>query len=107
MGKKLLKNVEPSIRAYLGDAFCFSIIDEEAFRSGWVYDKYIHLEYTPEDGQVKYADYGYYDFVPDQGVFIKAYYEIAWSACGRDRICRMVEEMINHGEYFLRFGMRT
>ena len=44
--KKILKNVQPSIRAYLGLACCYSIIDEQAFNSGWVYDKYIHLEYT-------------------------------------------------------------
>ena len=47
--KKILKNVQPSIRAYLGLACCYSIIDEQAFTSGWVYDKYIHLEYTSYD----------------------------------------------------------
>jgi len=67
--KKILKNVQPSIRAYLGLACCYSIIDEQAFSSGWVYDKYIHLEYTPYDSQIKYADYEHYDFVSAQGVF--------------------------------------
>ena len=57
--KKILKNVQPSIRAYLGLACCYSIIDEQAFTSGWVYDKYIHLEYTSYDSQIKYADYLY------------------------------------------------
>ena len=61
--KKILKNVQPSIRAYLGLACCYSIIDEQAFNSGWVYDKYIHLEYTPYDSQIKYADYEHYDFL--------------------------------------------
>ena len=50
--KKILKNVQPSIRAYLGLACCYSIIDEQAFNSGWVYDKYIHLEYTSYDSQI-------------------------------------------------------
>ena len=58
--KKILKNVQPSIRAYLGLACCYSIIDEQAFNSGWVYDKYIHLEYTSYDSQIKYADYEHY-----------------------------------------------
>ena len=53
--KKILKNLQPSIRSYLGDAFCFSIINDWAFDSGWVYDKYIHLEYTSFDRQIKYA----------------------------------------------------
>lgn len=39
--KKILKNVQPSIRAYLGLACCYSIIDEQAFTSGWVYDKLV------------------------------------------------------------------
>ena len=51
--KKILKNLQPSIKAYLGEAFCFSIIDEQAFANGWVYDKYMHLEYTSFDGQIK------------------------------------------------------
>ena len=42
--KKILKNVQPSIRAYLGLACCYSIIDEQAFTSGWVYDlSLIHI----------------------------------------------------------------
>ena len=73
--KKILKNVQPSIRAYLGLACCYSIIDEQAFNSGWVYDKYIHLEYTSYDSQIKYADYEHYDFVSAQGVFAKSFIE--------------------------------
>lgn len=73
--KKILKNVQPSIRAYLGLACCYSIIDEQAFTSGWVYDKYIHLEYTSYDSQIKYADYEHYDFVSAQGVFAKSFIE--------------------------------
>ena len=98
--KKVLKNLEPSIRSYLGDAFCFSIIDDVAFESGWVYDKYIHMEYTPEDGQIKYADYDYYDFVPGEGVFIKSFTQIPIGCCEKEKICRQIEEMIDGGEYF-------
>lgn len=97
--KKILKICKPSIRAYLGDAFCFSIIDDYAFDSGWVYDKYIHLEYTPCDGQVKYADYDYYDFVPDQGVFVKSFIEYPSDHSTQMAICRQIEQMIDHEEY--------
>ena len=96
---KILKNVEPSIRSYLGDAFCFSIINDKAFDSGWVYDKYIHLEYTPQDGQIKYADYDYYDFVPDQGVFIKSFTEYPYEYCTSDIMIGLIIEMIDNDEY--------
>lgn len=98
--KRVLKNLEPSIRAYLGDAFCFSIIDDAAFESGWVYDKYIHTEFTPQDGQIKYADYDYYDFVPGEGVFVKSFTEIPIGCCNQKYICRVIEEMLDEGEYF-------
>ena len=98
--KKVLKNLEPAIRAYLGDAFCFSIINDLAFDTGWVYDKYIHIEYTPSDGQIKYSDYDYYDFVPDQGVFIKSYIEYPYSYCNQKIICSQIMQMIDNDEYF-------
>lgn len=98
--KRVLKNLEPSIRAYLGDAFCFSIIDDAAFESGWVYDKYIHTEFTPQDGQIKYADYDYYDFVPGEGVFVKSFTEIPIGCCNQGYICRLIEEMLDEKEYF-------
>lgn len=97
--KKVLKNLVPSIRPYLGDAFCFSIIDDVAFDSGWVYDKYIHIEYTPYDGQIKYADYDYYDFVPDQGVFIKSFIEYPYKFCTQEVICNTIKRMIDNNEY--------
>lgn len=98
--KRILKNLEPTIRAYLGDAFCFSIIDDLAFDTGWVYDKYIHLEYTPFDGQIKYADYDYYDFVPDQGLFIKSFIEYPYSYCNEKIISNQIMQMIDNNEYF-------
>lgn len=97
--KKVLKNFEPSIRTYLGDAFCFSIINDYAFDTGWVYDKYIHLEYTSFDGQIKYADYDYYDFVPDQGVFIKSFIEYPYTYCNQELICHQIMQMIDNDEY--------
>lgn len=97
--EKILKNLEPSIRSYLGDAFCFSVIDDLAFDSGWIYDKYIHLEYTPCDGQVKYADYDYYDFVPDQGVFIKSFIEYPYLYCNQKIVCDQIMQMIDNDEY--------
>ena len=98
--KKILFNTMPAIRSYLGDAFCFSIINDFAFKSGWVYDKYIDIQYTPYDRQIKYAAYDYYDFVPDQGVFVKSFTEIPIEDCKKGYICRMVEKMIDEGEYF-------
>lgn len=98
--KKVLKNLDPSIRPYLGDAFCFSIIDDVAFESGWVYDKYMQIEFTPEDGQIKYADYDYYDFVPGEGVFIKSFTEIPIGCCNQEYICGMIQEMLDEDEYF-------
>lgn len=97
--KIVLKNIEPTIRAYLGDAFCFSIIDDIAFQSGWIYDKYIHIEYTPADAHIKYADYDYYDFVPDQGVFIKSFIEYPNEHCTENIVCDVVKRMINNKEY--------
>lgn len=97
--KKILKNLEPSIKTYLGDAFCFSIINDIAFKSGWIYDKYIHLEYTECDGHIKYADYDYYDFVPDQGVFIKSFLEYPFEYCNVNVICDQIMQMIDNNEY--------
>lgn len=97
--KKILKNLQPSIRSYLGDAFCFSIINDWAFDSGWVYDKYIHLEYTSFDRQIKYADYDYYDFAANEGVFIKSFIEYPYAYCTEEIICRQVMNMLGHNEY--------
>lgn len=97
--KVILKNLEPSIRAYLGDAFCFSIINDHAFDSGWIYDKYVHLEYTPFDRQMKYAGYDYYDFVPDQGVFIKSFIEYPYVYCMEEILCCQIMQMIDRNEY--------
>ncbi len=96
---KVLKNVEPFVRSYLGDAFCFSIINDKAFESGWIFDKYIHLAYTPQDGQIKYADYDYYEFVPDQGVFVKSFIEYPYEYSTLNFIVRQITEMIDHNEY--------
>ena len=96
---KVLKNVEPLVRSYLGDAFCFSIISDKAFESGWIYDKYIHLEYTPSDGQIKYADYDYYEFVPDQDLFIKSFIEYPYEHCTQNIIVQQITKMIDNNEY--------
>ena len=97
--KKILKNVQPSIRAYLGLACCYSIIDEQAFTSGWVYDKYIHLEYTSYDSQIKYADYEHYDFVSAQGVFAKSFIEYPYDFCSETILCEYICKMLDEGEY--------
>lgn len=97
--KKILKNVQPSIRAYLGLACCYSIIDEQAFNSGWVYDKYIHLEYTSYDSQIKYADYEHYDFVSAQGVFAKSFIEYPYDFCSETILCDYICKMLDEGEY--------
>lgn len=98
--KKVLPCEEPTIRTYLGDAFCFSIINKYAFSTGWIYDKYIYLQYTPEDEHIKYCDYDYYDFVQGEGVFIKSYTQIPIEKCNSIKICGIIEDMINDDEYF-------
>lgn len=98
--KKLLPCEEPAIRTYLGDAFCFSIISKYAFSTGWIYDKYINIQYTPEDEHIKYLDYDYYDFVQGEGVFIKSYTQIPVQKCTLKKICDIIEEMIDDDEYF-------
>lgn len=98
--KKILNCVEPAIRTYLGDAFCFSIINEFAFSKGWVYDKYINIQYNPDDQHIKYADYDYYDFVAGEGVFIKSFTQIPISKCNQQFICKVIEQMIDDEEYF-------
>lgn len=97
--KKILDTYEPTIRTYLGDAFCFSIIDKYAFETGWIYDKYMHIEYTPFDGHIKYKGYDYYDFVPDEGVFIKSYVECCYDCCDEKTFCNIVVEMLENNEY--------
>lgn len=104
---KILKNVEPEIRTYLGDAFCFSIIGDEAFRYGWIYDKYVDIEYTREDRHIKYWGYDYYDFVSNEGVFIKSFTQIPISICEEMKVCSIIEEMINNNEYFVGFWNET
>lgn len=97
--RKILKNLKPTIRSYLGDAFCFSIIDDLAFDTGWVYDKYIHLKYTPDDGQIKYEAYDYYEFVPGEGVFVKSFLEYPQRFCSKDYLCSIIRQMIDDEEY--------
>lgn len=96
---KVLKNLKPTIRSCLGDAFCFSIIDDLAFDTGWVYDKYIHLKYTPDDGQIKYKAYDYYKFVPGEGVFVKSFLEYPQKFCSQNYICSIIQQMIDNDEY--------
>ncbi len=98
--KKVLRCVEPSLRSYLGDAFCFSIIEDFAFSKGWIYDKYINIQYTPNDRHIKYEDYDYYDFVAGEGVFIKSFTQIPIQECNQEFICNIIEDMVNLGEYF-------
>lgn len=97
--RKILKNLKPTIRSYLGDAFCFSIIDDLALDTGWVYDKYIHLKYTPDDGHIKYSAYDYYEFVPSEGVFVKSFLEYPQKFCSQNRICGIIQQMIDNDEY--------
>ena len=59
----------------------------------------MHLEYTSFDGQIKYADYDYYDFVPDQGVFAKSYMEYPYDFCSETILCDYICGMIDEGEY--------
>ena len=101
--KRQLKNIDPPIRTYLGDAFCHSIIGDIAFDSGWIFDKYIFLEYTKGDGQIKFADYDYYDFVHGEGVFVKGYASIPLAGCCYDKVISLVVELIDRGEYFFSF----
>ncbi len=102
-----LQIFEPEIRTYLGDAFCFSIINEMAFKGGWVFDKYIDLEYTKEDHHIKYYGYDYYDFLPDENIFIKSFTQIPIELCSEPFICGIIEDMIDRGEYFVGFWNET
>ena len=103
---KILKNVEPKIRTYLGEAFCFSIIGDEAFRNGWVYDKYVDIEYTAWDRHIKYWGYDYYDFASSE-VFIKSFTQIPIVVIDEMKICSLIENMINNDEYFVGFWNET
>lgn len=98
--RKELKVCTPTIRTYLGDAFCYSIINENAFKNGWVYDKYINLEYQTEHKMLKYEGYDYYEFVPDENVFEKVYYQIPMKRIKKKVICENVKRLINRDEYF-------
>ena len=59
----------------------------------------MHLEYTSFDGQIKYADYDYYDFVSDQGVFAKSYMEYPYDFCSETILCDYICKMLDEGEY--------
>lgn len=96
---KKLECVFPTIRTYLGDAFCHSIIDKYAVGSGWNYDKYINIQYIPDDRMLKYADYDYYDFVDGEGVFIKSFIEFSSRQASQIKVCSIIEEMIDNSEY--------
>ena len=102
MLKKLsIKN--PSIKTYLGDAFCFSIINDKAFTSGWVYDKYINLQYCMNDNHMKYADYDYYDFCPNEGVFIKSFIYAPYINNNPNCLINYIKELIEDEFYY--FGI--
>lgn len=103
---KILKTVEPEIRTYLGEAFCFSIIGDEAFGDGWIYDKYVDIEYTAQDRHIKYWGYDYYDFASGE-VFIKSYTQIPIASYDEMKVCSIIENMINNNEYFVGFWNET
>ena len=93
----------PTIKTYLGDAFCFSIINDRAFKSGWVYDKYINLQYCLNDNHMKYADYDYYDFCPNEGVFIKSFTFAPYLNNNPDCLINYIKETIDDDFYY--FGI--
>ena len=100
---KILKITEPDIRTYLGDAFCFSIINDDAFKTGWIFDKYINLEYTEWDRHIKYFGNDYYDFAVNQGVFIKSFTQVPRYLCKKIFLYQLIEKMLLNNEYFVGF----
>ena len=50
-------------------------------------------------GGVKYANYDYYDFVPDQGVFAKSFIEYPYDFCSETILCDYICKMLDEGEY--------
>ena len=100
--KKELVIHDPVIKTYLGDAFCFSILGNEVYQNGWLFDKYIDIEYRDDHQMMKHAYYDYYDFLPQEGVMIKKYHIIPIQN-NKNIICDLVEQTINMEEYFFCF----
>lgn len=102
MNKKL-QVFPPVLRTYLGDAFCFSILGNTVYDNGWIFDKYIDIEYRKDHQMIKYAYYDYYDFLPYEGILIKRYHIIPMKEKINKEICNRVKQTINCDEYFFCF----
>lgn len=96
--KKELRIVTPAIRAYLRHAFPLSIIGELAFKSGWIFSKYIYVEYNRDNLLNCYLNYKYYDFFKEDGVFIRHYWLFPFDKC-RSKIIDFFKEIINADTY--------
>ena len=99
-GKKVLSIYEPELRTYLGDAFCFSLLGKQIYNGGWIFDKYIDIEYKIEHKMMKYAAYDYYEFLPDQRIVKKKFHLVSMKERDIGRICREVIVSINREQYF-------
>lgn len=95
--KKVLPIYQPSIRAYLRHAFPMSIIEDKAFEFGWIFSKYIQIEYHKEGKG--YLNYIYYDFFKKDGIFIRYYYQI-YCLKDKDKIINLIKELIDNNTYF-------
>ena len=94
---------EPELRAYLGDAYCYTILGNEIVHSPWIYDKYVDIEYNSINEQIKYAYYDYYDMLPNEGPLIKKYHIEPMPVKDYFGITQIVKKTIDRGEYFVCF----
>lgn len=96
---KILNVNKPIIRAYLRHAFAISMLDKKAFDSGWIYDKYIQLEYNKENLENPYINYVDYNFFANDGVFIKQHFLLSLTK-DRNQIINFIHDIIDDNFYY-------
>lgn len=97
--RKVLQVSHPIIRAYLRHAFATSILGRKIIENGWLYQKYIALEYHKLSNE-KYLTYKNYDFFMNEGAFIKHF---ALAPSDRSIVIDFIKSYINDECYFFSY----
>lgn len=102
--KRILNIMDPVVKAYVHHGFPLSIIGREWVDSGWIYNRFIQLEYHIHNPDDKFIDFIYYNFFRQDDVFIEAFYQMPYET-EKDvkQFLKMIKELIIGGAYI--FGL--
>ncbi len=98
--RKILNIYEPIVRAYLRHAFSTSILRDKLMEKGYIFQKYIALEYCKRTENDGYLAYSNYDFFISEGACIKHF---VLAPSGKKYIIGFIKDIIDNGYYFFSY----